>query len=339
MTRPPRARCCEEHTRAEILRRGAAQAGAGLPTIEPGMPMPAGTGLDRRMFLARSAGLMLAVYGAGTLGMNLFEEGIAHAGVSPGAGERVLVSVFLDGGIDSLSVLSPTGDPRYRNLRSQLALGPNAGQAFSEDARLRWHPLASPLATLHAEGKLSVATAIGYDEPDQSHFTSRHYYEVGATDANLRTGWLGRTLDVIGTHPETRRVSRPGFAAALAAVLLGTLAVHGTAADAEAAYTASDRKRGPARLLMSAKEFSYVLSRQKLRAGPVVIQLANAGEDAHNLRLRRIGAKRNRLVPRAEPGERAELSRKLKPGRYYLWCSIADHEERGMRARLLVKRR
>lgn len=197
MTQPSRARCCREHTRAELLRRSAAHAGAGLPAIEPGMPMPAGTGLDRRMFLARSAGLMLAVYGAGSLSMNLFDEGIARAGT--GGGERVLVSVFLDGGIDSLSVLFPTGDPRYRTLRNRLALAESAGQPFTEDARLRWHPLAAPLATLHAEGKLSVATSIGYDEPDQSHFTSRHYYEVGATDANLRSGWLGRTLDVIGT--------------------------------------------------------------------------------------------------------------------------------------------
>lgn len=199
MTSANTSRCCTEHTRAELLRRSVAQAGAGLPTVEQGMPVPAGTGLDRRMFLARSAGLMLAVYGAGTLSANLFDEGIARAGTGSAAGERVLVSVFLDGGIDSLSVLFPTGDPAYRKLRNRLALPESAGQAFSEDARLRWHPLAEPLATLHAEGKLSVATAIGYDHPDQSHFTSRHYYEVGATDANLRTGWLGRTLDVIGT--------------------------------------------------------------------------------------------------------------------------------------------
>ena len=37
--------------------------------------------------------------------------------------------------------------------------------------------------------------AIGYTHPDQSHFTSRHYWEVGATDTRLRTGWLGRYLD------------------------------------------------------------------------------------------------------------------------------------------------
>ena len=42
--------------------------------------------------------------------------------------------------------------------------------------------------------------AVGYDHPDQSHFTSRHFYEVGALNANERTGWLGRWLDRVGSH-------------------------------------------------------------------------------------------------------------------------------------------
>jgi uncharacterized protein (DUF1501 family) len=47
---------------------------------------------------------------------------------------------------------------------------------------------------------VSVLPAIGYDHPDQSHFTSRHYWEVGATDPRLLTGWLGRYLDTIGSQ-------------------------------------------------------------------------------------------------------------------------------------------
>ena len=41
--------------------------------------------------------------------------------------------------------------------------------------------------------------AVGYDSPDQSHFVSRHFWEVGALDAQLRSGWLGRLLDRVGT--------------------------------------------------------------------------------------------------------------------------------------------
>ena len=39
---------------------------------------------------------------------------------------------------------------------------------------------------------MTVFPAIGYTDPDQSHFTSRHYWEVGKLDPSLRTGWMGR---------------------------------------------------------------------------------------------------------------------------------------------------
>jgi uncharacterized protein (DUF1501 family) len=180
---------CDECTRADLVR---ATAGRGLPSIEPGMPLPAGTGLTRRKFVARSLGLALSVYGAGRL--QLFDEGIANAATvkhSP-----ILVSVFLQGGADSLSLLYPEGDPLYQKLRTDLAV--TGGTQFTEDPRLYWNPALSPLSQLHDEGKVTVLPAIGYDHPDQSHFTSRHYWEVGATDPRLLTGWLGRYLDVAG---------------------------------------------------------------------------------------------------------------------------------------------
>ena len=58
----------------------------------------------------------------------------------------VLLDVFLDGGVDALSVLSPVGDPLYRKLRPKLALPDGAGTPFAEDARLRWHPSRAGLA-------------------------------------------------------------------------------------------------------------------------------------------------------------------------------------------------
>jgi uncharacterized protein (DUF1501 family) len=192
-------RCCNEYSRSAVLRRAAAQAGAGLPAIEPGMPLPAGTGLDRKSFLAKSVGLALSVYGATRLVPGLLDEGIARAATFATAERPILVSVFMSGGVDSLSLLYPAGDPDYRRLRPRLALPASAGAGFSEDDRLRWHPSAASLATLHGEGKLTVLPAVGYTNADQSHFTSRHYWEVGATDPGLRTGWLGRYLDRAGT--------------------------------------------------------------------------------------------------------------------------------------------
>ena len=94
-------------------------------------------------------------------------------------------------------MLSPQGDPLYRKLRPKLGL--SGGTALAEDDRLYWHPAAGGLAQLYGESKVTVMPAVGYTNADQSHFTSRHYWEVGATDVNLRTGWLGRYLDRVGT--------------------------------------------------------------------------------------------------------------------------------------------
>jgi uncharacterized protein (DUF1501 family) len=184
----------------ECSRADAAQAGRGLPAIEPGMPLPAGTGLTRRQFVSRTAGLALAVYGGSSLSAKAFDYGIAQAASDAAGAQTVLVSIFFNGGIDGLNVLFPAGDPKYYSLRPNIAIAQTAGTPFNEDPRLRWHPAASGLSTLHDEGKVSAIPAAGYANSSQSHFTARHYYEVGATETTIRTGWLGRYLDTIGTQ-------------------------------------------------------------------------------------------------------------------------------------------
>ena len=188
---------CNDFTRSTLLRKAA--AGAGLRPIEPGMPTPAGTGLSRRSFLARTGGLALAVFGGGALRSAAWEDGIAAA--SAAGPQPVLVSIFMSGGVDSLSMLAPLGDSRYAGLRPTLAV-PDSGVAedvFTEDARLRWHPSLAPIRDLHRAGMVTVIPAIGYDDPNQSHFTSRHYWEVGELNPLGRVGWMGRYLDRHGS--------------------------------------------------------------------------------------------------------------------------------------------
>jgi uncharacterized protein (DUF1501 family) len=189
---------CNDFTRAQLLRRGVAIAGKGLPKIEPGMPLPAGTGLDRRTFLLRSAGAALSIYGASMLSPRHFEEGIAQAAAAAPPDQPVLVSIFMEGGWDALSVLAPVGEAKYKELRPALALAEGSGKVFSEDETLMWHPAAAGIAELHEEGKVTVFPAIGYEPSEESHFTSRHYWEVGQLDANARSGWMGRYLDLVG---------------------------------------------------------------------------------------------------------------------------------------------
>ena len=94
----------------------------------------------------------------------------------------------------------------------------------------------------------------------------------------------------------------------------------------------------PARVQVVAQEFSYSLSRTKVRAGRVIVELVNRGQDTHDLDLRRIGGTRIIHFPSVQPGHLVDRELKLIPGRYLLWCAIADHREQGMHAILRVVR-
>jgi plastocyanin len=95
----------------------------------------------------------------------------------------------------------------------------------------------------------------------------------------------------------------------------------------------------PAQMQVVAREYSFTLSRLHVKAGPAVIELANFGQDPHDLRLQRQGARHIAGLGVVAPGQRAELSLRLPPGRYSLWCSVANHRQLGMRATLVVSKR
>src|SRR5947209_10483356 len=100
--------CCDGFRGAQAARRAAASSSGASPREwDPRMPVPAGTGIDRRRFLSGALGGLLSVYGAGRLGLTdrLLGDGIARA-AGTGGSRTILVSVFLAGGIDSLSLLA-----------------------------------------------------------------------------------------------------------------------------------------------------------------------------------------------------------------------------------------
>ncbi|MBO9532982.1 MAG: DUF1501 domain-containing protein [Solirubrobacteraceae bacterium] len=189
------------HQHCHDYARSHAMAGAGLPQIEPGMPVPAGTGLTRRSMLLRTLGLGVAVYGGGALaGAQRLEAAINDA-----LGQhRVVVSVFVDGGWDNLSLLAPFGlEADLARLRPNLTTSIDRAKAvpLDLDPRLSWHPAAAGLRALYDDPAMGVAIApaIGYDDANYSHFTSRHFWETGTTEVNGRTGWMGRYLDRVGS--------------------------------------------------------------------------------------------------------------------------------------------
>ena len=110
-------------------------------------------------------------------------------------------------------------------------------------------------------------------------------------------------------------------------------------ASAAAASPAQAATPAPVvRLQVVAHEYSFTLSRLRVHAGTALIELDNMGQDPHDLRVQRIGAKHIAGLPVLKPGGRSILTLKLVPGRYSFWCSLANHRALGMVATLTVIR-
>jgi hypothetical protein len=103
--------------------------------------------------------------------------------------------------------------------------------------------------------------------------------------------------------------------------------------------TAAEARPAPARLLVEAREFNFVLSRATVLRGTAIVQLANRGEDPHDLRIVRIRGRRVGSMAEVLPGEVGEWRGRLRRGRYRLYCTIEGHRALGMRATLRVRPR
>lgn len=134
-------------------------------------------------------------------------------------------------------------------------------------------------------------------------------------------------------------MSRARIGLALGGVVV---ALAGSFALAAAASSKSSGivKDPPARLLVTAREFSLALSRPKLEAGDAIIELYDFGEDPHDLAIQRVGGPTVFTMPEVLPGETGRIDVRLrKASRYRLWCSLQGHVELGMFASLRTSKR
>jgi plastocyanin len=104
-----------------------------------------------------------------------------------------------------------------------------------------------------------------------------------------------------------------------------------------ASLAAPAQAKAPARMLVEAREYHFVLSRTTLHAGPAVIQLADRGEDPHDLRLVKVGSRRGASIPQVLPGGVGEWRGTLTRGRWKLYCTLPGHAKLGMRAVVTVR--
>jgi uncharacterized protein (DUF1501 family) len=114
--------------------------------------------------------------------------------------DKTLVVIFLRGGADGLSIVSPSGDKDYvaaRPLPVRVARnGENPGHVIKNaaaDVDFRFHHLAKDFAELYGAGELAVIHAAGLRDATRSHFDAEDRMER-ASSTTSSGGWLGRWL-------------------------------------------------------------------------------------------------------------------------------------------------
>jgi hypothetical protein len=115
--------------------------------------------------------------------------------------------------------------------------------------------------------------------------------------------------------------------AALAAAALAIASVTAVTTVAGAAPVV------PERLLLTADEWDLTVSRTRLPPGPAIVELYNRGEDPHDVRIKRRGARKVVAIPETPSRDLSRIETSLRPrSRYRLWCSLEGHRELGMYA-------
>jgi len=88
---------------------------------------------------------------------------------------------------------------------------------------------------------------------------------------------------------------------------------------------------------VSAVEYHYTLSRTTVPAGKVIIEFVDNGQDEHNLNAQGSSGPPVASFATVTPKTVARQTVELKPGSYTLFCSLAGHESKGMKATLTVE--
>ena len=173
---------------------------------------------SRRQFLMGCSAAIASMAG-GRVGNLIFAN--PHAAGPAATTDDILVMVFLRGGCDGLSLVTPYDNPIYVAKRGDpsngglavsgaLDLAPN-NSTF--DSSIGLHPQAAPLKELYDQGHLAIVHACGLDNDTRSHFDAMDYIERGTPgNKNMSSGWLTRHLQCV--HPDG---TLPTLAAAAAA--------------------------------------------------------------------------------------------------------------------------
>ena len=111
--------------------------------------------------------------------------------------DHVLVLVQLNGGNDGLNMVIPLDNyGGYQAARSNVAIPQNRVLTLSGNNKTGLHPSMTGIQALYNDGKAAIIQAVGYPQPNFSHFRATDIWMTSSdSDQLLNTGWIGRYLD------------------------------------------------------------------------------------------------------------------------------------------------
>ena len=115
--------------------------------------------------------------------------------------DQRLMVVIQRGAMDGLAAVAPFGDRFYHTARGDLALPDTA--LLNLNNFFAMHKSLQKFYDLYAQKKLIVLHAVATPFRTRSHFDAQDLLENGSSSPHgLTTGWLGRTVDVLGNNTE-----------------------------------------------------------------------------------------------------------------------------------------
>ncbi|MEJ7759295.1 MAG: DUF1501 domain-containing protein [Gemmatimonadaceae bacterium] len=176
--------------------------------------------LSRRQFVTWSAGAaLLATFVPPWLPKVVLAESYA-------ANRDVIISIFMRGGADGLTLCAPFADPEYYTGRPTIAIprpdSSSANKGIALDDRFAFPQAMSALVESFTAKDLLVVHGTGSVDSSRSHFDQQHFIEVGKPrDPTIVTGWLGRHLASTTPMRTNAPLRALGIANGLAQTLIG----------------------------------------------------------------------------------------------------------------------
>jgi uncharacterized protein (DUF1501 family) len=147
--------------------------------------------MTRRSALAAAAGVGVSI---SFLGRS------AYAAADRSLAKRKLVVIICRGAMDGLSVSPPVGDPNYKPLRAEIAIGgfDQPDGALKLDDMFGLHPKLTAFHALALKGQARIVPAVATPDRARSHFEAQDLLENGSPVVyGASSGWLNRAMEAL----------------------------------------------------------------------------------------------------------------------------------------------